>query len=50
MIDLSYEPKKVYVRIDGEEYEIAERRPEIDERLQAHICRVVWHCEKTRAA
>jgi len=36
MIDLSYEPKKVMVRIDGEEYAIAERTPEIDKKLQAH--------------
>ena len=36
MLDLSYEPKRVSVRIDGEEYEIAERRPEIDEKLQTH--------------
>ena len=36
MIDLSYKPKKVSVRIDGEEYEIAERTPIIDEKLQEH--------------
>ena len=34
MIDLSYEPKKIFVRIDGVEYEVAERKPEIDEQLQ----------------
>ena len=34
MIDLSYEPKKIFVRIDGQEYEVAERKPEIDEALQ----------------
>ena len=36
MIDLTYKPKKVMVRIDGEEYEVAERKPEIDEKLQEH--------------
>lgn len=36
MIDLSYEPKKIFVRIDGVEYEVAERKPEIDEQLQRH--------------
>lgn len=36
MIDLTYKPKKISVRIDGEEYEVAERKPEVDERLQEH--------------
>ena len=36
MIDLSYKPKKVSVRIDGEEYEVAERKPEIDDKLKEH--------------
>ena len=36
MIDLTYKPKKVMVRIDGEEYEIAERSQAIDDALQAH--------------
>ena len=36
MIDLTYKPKKVSVRIDGEEYEVAERTPSIDEKLQEH--------------
>ena len=36
MIDLSYEPKNIFVRIDGEEYEIAPRTPETDRKLQAH--------------
>ena len=36
MIDLTYEPKKIFVRIDGEEYEIAPRTPEVDKKLQAH--------------
>lgn len=36
MIDLSYEPKKIFVRIDGAEYEVAERKPETDEALQRH--------------
>ena len=36
MIDLTYEPKKILVRIGGEEYEVAERTAEVDEKLQAH--------------
>lgn len=36
MIDLTYKPKKVSVRIDGEEYEIAERSQAVDDALQAH--------------
>ena len=36
MIDISYEPKEITVRIDGEEYKIAERTAEVDRRLQAH--------------
>ena len=36
MIDLTYKPKKVSVRIDGEEYEVAERTPEVDEKLKEH--------------
>ena len=36
MIDLTYKPKKVSVRIDGEEYEVAARTPEIDKKLQQH--------------
>ena len=36
MIDLTYKPKKISVRIDGEEYEVASRTPEIDKKLQEH--------------
>ena len=36
MLDLNYEPKKIMVRINGEEYEVAERTAEIDKKLQAH--------------
>lgn len=36
MIDLTYEPKKIFVRIDGEEYEVAARTPEVDKKLQYH--------------
>ena len=36
MIDLSYEPKEIIVRIDGEEYKVAERTAEVDRKLQAH--------------
>ena len=40
MIDLTYEPKKIFVRIDGEEYEIAARTPETDKKLQTHNERI----------
>lgn len=36
MIDLSKDVKKIFVRINGEEYEVAERTAETDEKLQAH--------------
>jgi hypothetical protein len=36
MIDLSYEPKEIIVRIDGEEYKVAERTAEVDRKLQNH--------------
>ena len=36
MKDLSYEPKEIFVRIDGEEYKVATRTPEIDRKLQEH--------------
>ena len=36
MKDLSYNPQQIFVRIDGEEYEVAARTPEIDRKLQAH--------------
>ena len=36
MIDLTYKPKRVSVRIDGEEYQIAERSQAVDDALQAH--------------
>lgn len=36
MVDLSKDTKKIFVRINGEEYEVAERTAEIDEKLQAH--------------
>lgn len=36
MIDLSKDTKKIFVRIDGEEYEVAERTAETDEKLQEH--------------
>lgn len=36
MIDLTNDSKKIFVKINGEEYEVAERTAEIDEKLQAH--------------
>ena len=36
MKDLNYEPKQIFVRIDGEEYEVAARTPQTDRKLQAH--------------
>ena len=36
MKDLSYEPKDIFVRIDGAEYKVASRTPETDRKLQAH--------------
>ena len=36
MIDLTNDTKKIMVRINGEEYEVAERTAETDEKLQAH--------------
>ena len=36
MIDLTFNPTDVYVRIDGEEYKVAERTPETDEQLRRH--------------
>lgn len=36
MIDLSFEPKEVFVLIDGTEYRVADRTDETEQRLAAH--------------
>lgn len=36
MIDINYDPKEIIVRIDGEEYVVAERTAEVDKKLQDH--------------
>lgn len=36
MVDLSFEPKEIYVSIDGAEYRVADRTDETEQRLAAH--------------
>lgn len=40
MIDLSFEPKEIFVSIDGTDYRVADRTDEIEQRLAAHDKRI----------
>ena len=40
MIDLSYEPKEIFVSIDGTEYRVVDRTDEVEGRLAAHDKRI----------